>query len=280
MNCLIQVAISYGCENPAPYRDGGNGELSQAHTWHCHGGRGFCRGKSPFVECRGGRSRGGDSIARGFAPAGARREGRRGRRRSGHSRRAVGLLPARSMPTANTGPEHWDKRPSWFRASAIRLPATATAAASLLRSTSMTVMRPIPPSIRPRAPRVSARPLCAPTRQTTILEGIIAYLDVLRQSQLLKLAREDEQRLQTSFISKTNASSGARVSRSMFWPPSIACNWPRNAASITRGGWSRPSTVICKSSVMPPTTRPRRQPGTTGCCRSRDNGRSSEGGPG
>ncbi len=35
------------------------------------------------------------------------------------------------------------------------------------------------------------------TRQTTILEGINAYLDVLRQSQLLKLAREDEQRLQT-----------------------------------------------------------------------------------
>jgi adhesin transport system outer membrane protein len=35
------------------------------------------------------------------------------------------------------------------------------------------------------------------TRQTTILEGVNAYLDVLRQSQLLKLAREDEQRLQT-----------------------------------------------------------------------------------
>lgn len=35
------------------------------------------------------------------------------------------------------------------------------------------------------------------TRQTTILEGVNAYLDVLRQSQLVKLARGDEQRLQT-----------------------------------------------------------------------------------
>ncbi len=35
------------------------------------------------------------------------------------------------------------------------------------------------------------------TRQTTILEGVNAYLDVQRQSQLVKLARDDEQRLQT-----------------------------------------------------------------------------------
>ncbi|HEY1720312.1 MAG TPA: TolC family outer membrane protein [Magnetospirillaceae bacterium] len=34
------------------------------------------------------------------------------------------------------------------------------------------------------------------TRQTAILEGVNAFLDVLRQSQLLKLAREDEGRLQ------------------------------------------------------------------------------------
>ncbi len=35
------------------------------------------------------------------------------------------------------------------------------------------------------------------TRQTTILEGVAAYLDVLKQGQLVKLARDDEQRLQT-----------------------------------------------------------------------------------
>jgi adhesin transport system outer membrane protein len=35
------------------------------------------------------------------------------------------------------------------------------------------------------------------TRQTTVLEGINAYLDVLKQGQLVKLARTDEQRLQT-----------------------------------------------------------------------------------
>ena len=35
------------------------------------------------------------------------------------------------------------------------------------------------------------------TRQTTILEGVSAYLDVLHQNQLVKLARSDEQRLQT-----------------------------------------------------------------------------------
>lgn len=35
------------------------------------------------------------------------------------------------------------------------------------------------------------------TRQTTILEAVNAYLDVQRQRQLVKLARDDEQRLQT-----------------------------------------------------------------------------------
>lgn len=35
------------------------------------------------------------------------------------------------------------------------------------------------------------------TRQTTVLEGVNSYLDVLKQGQLVKLSRTDEQRLQT-----------------------------------------------------------------------------------
>ena len=98
--------------------------------------------------------------------------------------------------TANTGPEHWDNAQL---VQSFGAPITRNGYAG-----GVTVTQHIYDGNATNAAVDSAidsksvsESTLRVTRQTTILEGVNAFLDVLRQGQLLKLAREDEERLQT-----------------------------------------------------------------------------------
>jgi adhesin transport system outer membrane protein len=98
--------------------------------------------------------------------------------------------------TGNTGPEHWNNS---ALVQTNRAPITAEGYQLGLTVTQHlydgnATFSAVDAAIDNKAVTESTLRL---TRQTTILEGVNAYLDVLRQSQLVKLSRTDEQRLQT-----------------------------------------------------------------------------------